>query len=125
MSSFPDDPRLTQFLKQHRATVPAPTTDLEYQILTLVARSPHSINSLRTARQRSQRRVLWLVPSAMAAGLVAAIVGQHVLQPTQPSAAEMAELQTFIESTWQGTVADHPPSDAVYPDPLMTEPAVN
>jgi len=124
MSSFPDDPRLTQFLKQHRPVVPPAAADLEDRILTLVHAEANTL-PLKPARPRSRHRLLWFVPSAIAAGIVATLISHQPLQPTPPSEAETAELQSFIESSWQSNVTEHRPIDGVYPDPLITEPVVN
>ncbi|MBN3926400.1 hypothetical protein [Nostoc sp. NMS4] len=100
MSQFPDDDKnLVNFLRQHRPPVLPPSPDLEQQILQQV----------QTSTVKPQRRLtkLWLVPSVIAASLVAAVVSDRVVAPAKPNAAELANLEAFIDSNWQGTVSEH------------------
>jgi hypothetical protein len=59
---------------------------------------------LRRSQPRSRRSLVWFVPPTLAASLVATVIGYRILVPAKPSAAELANLQAFIESNWQGTV---------------------
>ncbi|MEH2177610.1 hypothetical protein [Nostoc sp.] len=115
MTKLPnDDSDLINFLRQHRPEVPPAASDLEQQILQQVKTwpLPPLVHYFR----------LRLVLPALAAGLVAAIVGYRTLMPTQPSPAEIATLQNFIESNWQGTVSDeHLESDVWHFTDLDTE----
>jgi len=117
-----EDRSLTDFLKQHRPPVPPAAADLEDRLMAAVMDTPVQVPTAQ--RQQSYRRVLWLVPSAIAAGLVA-IVGYQTLVPPQPTEAELAELETFIESTWQGTLAEQPTTETEEIYPLVDEPGVN
>ncbi|MBM0742925.1 hypothetical protein JOY44_15135 [Phormidium sp. CLA17] len=106
MSRFSeDDLQLTTFLKRHQPVVPSANPGLEDRLMTAIASTPQPrLTVLSTTRSRTQvqRRILWAVPSAIAAGLVAMVVSQRTFAPaSQPSSTEVAELQTFIESTWQ------------------------
>jgi hypothetical protein len=67
---------------------------------------------------------MWLLPTSIAAGLVAISGSQLFLSP-QPTETELAELETFIESTWQGTVAEQPTTETEELYPLVGEGAVN
>jgi ferric-dicitrate binding protein FerR (iron transport regulator) len=82
----PEDHDLVSFLRQHRSNPPPAAPDLEDQILqALPARS---------------RRHLWIVPSAIAASLVGAIVSYQVLRPTPPEPVDTASIESFMESNW-------------------------
>ncbi|MEH1793391.1 MULTISPECIES: hypothetical protein [unclassified Nostoc] len=109
-----DDSDLINFLCQHRPEVPPASPDLEQQILQQVKACP-----LPPLRHYSRLR---LVLPALAAGLVAAIVGYRAFIPVQPSPAELATLQNFIESNWQDTVSnEHLESDVWHFTDLDTE----
>ncbi|BAY31842.1 hypothetical protein NIES2107_37280 [Nostoc carneum NIES-2107] len=100
MTQFPDDEQnLVNFLRQHRPPVPPAAPDLEQQIL-------QQVQTFAVKPQRHLPR-LWLVPPAIAASLVAAVVSYKVFAPAKPSAAELANLEAFIDSNWQGTVSEH------------------
>ena len=117
MSRFSeDDLPLTEFLKRHQPVVPAANPDLEDQLMSAIASTPQPRLALISTSQ-VQRRILWAVPSAIAAGLVAMVVSHRTFAPvSQPSAAEVAELQTFIESTWQESSAEQPdPQSDLFP----------
>ncbi len=112
-----DDRPLADFLQQHRPPVPPAHPDLEDRLLAAVLDTPPGVpGSVR--RPMVQRRVLWVFPAAIAAGLVA-LVSYPTLFPPQPSEAQLAELETFIESTWQGTVAEQPDTDMEELYPLV------
>ncbi|MEH2057591.1 MAG: hypothetical protein V7K97_15785 [Nostoc sp.] len=100
-----DDSDLINFLSQHCPEVPPASPDLEQQILQQVKTWPQ-------APLRNYSRLRLVLP-ALAAGLVAAaIVGYRALIPPQPSPAELASLETFIESNWQATASsEHLGSD--------------
>ncbi len=121
MTQFPNhdqDKDLVHFLRQHRPEVPPASADLEQQILKDVEMWHPTFLSAPTRHRRSP---LWLIQSVVAAGLVAAIVGYRALIPTQTSPAELAKLETFMESNWHGTIGDPPEGDVF----SMTEPVTN
>ncbi|MBW4595251.1 MAG: hypothetical protein KME46_20685 [Brasilonema angustatum HA4187-MV1] len=112
MSEFPnDDKDLIHFLRQHRSKVPPASLDLEKRILQQVQASP-----IQLVRHFSQ---LWLVPPVIAAGLVAAVVSYRALIPIQPSAAEVATLETFIENNWHCILS--PEGDVFYQNERATD----
>lgn len=128
MNSFPpDDPHLSHFLQQNRPTVPPAAADLEERIFALIDDTPQQLGQIEppSRRSRPSRRVVWLVPSAIAAGLVATVVGYQAFVPRQPTEAELAELESFIETTWQGNLAEQPPSETEELLPLTDEAPVN
>lgn len=102
MSRFSEDDRpLTEFLKRYQPVVPSANPDLEEQLMSAIASTPQSRLTV-VSKAPVQRRILWVAPAAIAAGLVAMVVNHRTFAPvSQPSPAEIAELQTFIESTWQ------------------------
>jgi hypothetical protein len=126
MSPRPEeDPQLTHFLKHHRPVAPSASDELEERLMAMVNNTPQAVPLGASRRQRHDRRVLWLLPSAIAATLVAVVAPQWFM-PQSPSDAQLAELETFIESTWQGTVAEQPTStDTEELYPLVDEPGVN
>jgi hypothetical protein len=117
-----DDPHLAAFLRQHKPIPPAAAADLEDQIIAHLTTEPAQFTSpdappnAPSDRQwgRSGRnftrlsRSRWFVASSIAAGFVAAFVGYRSLQPPPPSEAELADLETFIEGTWQGNISSQP-----------------
>ncbi|MHC5613374.1 MAG: hypothetical protein ACYTXA_20850 [Nostoc sp.] len=115
MTQLPnDDADLINFLCQHSPEVPPASPDLEQQILQQVKTWPQA-----PLRHYSRLR---LVLPALAAGLVAAIVGYRALIPAQSSPAELARLETFIESNWQATASsEHLESDVWHFTDLDTE----
>lgn len=128
MNLFPEDDRpLTNFLKQNRPSVPLASTNLEDQILTLVEITPQQLQIVERPQRRihPRRPVLWFVTSAIAAGFVAIVVGHRSFMSSQSNEAELAELQTFIESTWDGTVAESPTATAEELHPLTEDPSLN
>lgn len=121
----PDGDRpLTDFLKHHRPTVPSAAADLEDHLMATVMDTPQVLPVPSSRSQRTYRRILWVLPSAIAAGLVA-VIGHQTLSPPQFSEAELAELETFIESTWQGTLAEQPLTETEELYPLVDEKDVN
>ena len=107
MSQFSnDDHELVDFLKQHRPSIPTADPALEDRLFDAIAATaqPTTLDERRVSR--SKRSIAWLVPSAIAAGLVATVVGYRTLVPAQPSATELASLEAFVESNWQGTLSN-------------------
>ncbi len=121
-----DDKDLVNFLRQHRPEVPPAATDLEQQILQNVE-TLHLRQWRVRARDSRQtllptpRRPMWLIPSAVAASLVAAVVGYQALLPAPPNAAELAKLERFMESNWQGAISTSPDGDTL----AITEPVTD
>jgi hypothetical protein len=113
MNKFPeDDEQLVKFLRQHTGTVPPAAQDLEEQIITTISSAP----------QRSSRQQLkWIFPTAIAAGLLLAWTSYRVLMPTSPSPAEVASLEAFLESNWDGVLNSDAEADS-FP---LTSPTIN
>lgn len=121
MTPLPDDDsKLVNFLQQHRAQVPPAASELEDQILAAVEAASKPVPTrageggrfpLWGTGPQSRRCRPWIVSSAIAAGVIAAVVGYRQLMPTQPSATELANLESFMENSWYSTVTDSPDSD--------------
>jgi hypothetical protein len=105
-----DDLKLQAFLQQHRPAVPPPAPGLEAKILAEIAPKRRSSQP----RSSQPRSVVWLVPPAIAAGLVATLLSYRSLTPTQPTATELANLEAFLETSWRGSINDRP-EDALLP----------
>ncbi|XGV94922.1 MAG: hypothetical protein ACAF41_19535 [Leptolyngbya sp. BL-A-14] len=107
MSQIPnDDHELVAFLKQHRPQAPPADSALEARLFDAIDALPPQENLVpfRRSQPRTRRSLVWLVPPTLAAGLVASILGYRVLVPAKPTATDLASLQAFMESNWQGTV---------------------
>jgi hypothetical protein len=95
MSHFPDDPDLVKFLRQHRPALPPAAENLEDALMS-------ALPEVAPAR----RTLLWMVPSAIAATLVATVLSYRAFLPAQPSPTELASLEDFMETNWHNTVND-------------------
>ncbi len=127
MNPFPEDDKpLTEFLRQHRPVPPPARADLEDQILNSIEADISPEEFIRRDRRLSsgashQRRKTWLIPSAIAAGVIATVIGYRTFAPApQPSPAETAELEAFIESSWSNTVTPDPVIEHTTYDQLLT-----
>jgi hypothetical protein len=98
-----DDENLINFLRQNSPEVPPASPDLEWQICQQIKVAPIERNRYRFP--------LWLMQPAMAAGLLAFMIGYPSFAPSKPSPAEMAKLEAFMESNWQATVGDNLDND--------------
>ncbi len=101
-----DDKNLVNFLRQHHPNVPPPSPELEEEIL-------QNVKTLHI-RPRPERHHFdfWLIPPALAAGLVATVLSYHAFVPTQPHPTELTNLEAFIESNWH-SVSDNPGLDVL------------
>lgn len=104
MTKFPhheDDKRLVDFLRQNRPDPPSAAPDLEQQIMRSLAYSPDA---------PAQRRLLWIVPPAIAASLIFALAGSHFLTP-RTAQVDTGTLEAFLENNWNSVVDDSPEED--------------
>lgn len=97
-----DEESLVEFLRQYRPIAPPPAPDLEAQILKAVESLP--VRESSPFWVRLARRPLWLVPASVAAGLLLSANFARLLMPQSPSAAEMASLESFLATNWDGVV---------------------
>ena len=105
-----DDPELVNFLRRYHPQVPAATPELEDQVLAAVQATSLKPSPRLRSSQLLQNR-FWVVSSAIAAGLIAGVVSYRALTPARPNATELANLESFIESSWYGTVSDTPENE--------------
>ena len=130
MNQFPhddhadDDHELVDFLRQHRPAVPPGDPSLEDRLFDAIAATsqPTALTPFRRSTPRPERSRAWVVPYAIAASLIATAVSYRVLVPTQPSKADLATLQAFAESNWQGTFSSNTTDD---PTPLFSDATAN
>jgi hypothetical protein len=96
---------LQKFLQQHRSPAPPPAPDLEDRILAALTPQSHP-------RRRSWR---WQVAGAIAASAIAGLIGYQVWQP-YPTATEFAALESFMEASWNDSVAGAAEEDLLLAD---------
>lgn len=98
-----DDEQLVKFLRQHTGTVPSVAPDLEEQIITAISSAP---------QRSSWKQLRWILPPAMAAGLLLAWTGYRVPMPISPSPTEVASLEAFLESNWDSVLNSDTEADS-------------
>ncbi len=97
----PDNDReLVNFLQQHRPQPPAAAPDLEERIMGAIEQP----GQCQVRRQRWYRSP-WL-PTAIAASLIAGVLGYRTIAPSRPTPAQLEALEVFIETTWEASVND-------------------
>jgi hypothetical protein len=101
-----EDQDLVYFLRQHRPVVPPAHADLEQQILQQV--------KALSQEPQPQRWRFWVLPSIITAGCLASLAGYFILISRQPSTVELADLEDFIESSWQGAINQDSSSEPWY-----------
>jgi hypothetical protein len=125
-SSSEEDKLLTEFLKQHQPVAPPASVNLEDRIMREIETNISPEEFVRRDRSQSsgstQQHQVWLIPSAIAAGVIATVIGYRTFAPApQPSPAEVAGLEAFIESSWSNTVASELVVDHTYEQILSVE----
>jgi hypothetical protein len=80
---------------------------LEERILAAVANEP-------AHKSQYRHRRLWLVPPAIAAGVLIATAGHRLLTPPSPNRAEIANLEAFFVNSWDGTFSDSSAADTAF-----------
>jgi hypothetical protein len=109
MNKLPNnDQKLVDFIRQNRPDLPPENQDLEAQIMAAVAANPRSESRQNSSVIPFRRRSLWLMPPAIAAGLLMAWGTNRLLTPPPPTATELASLEVFIENTWDGVFDEYP-----------------
>jgi len=111
---FPnDDPALVEFLRHHHPSVPPADPHLEDRILAAVEEC--GVGSIAPPPVQRRRYRPWMMSGAIAAGLVATVVGYQSLQPKQPNEADLVQLEAFIEANWQSaTVEETNDTDLIF-----------
>jgi hypothetical protein len=105
MSKLPkDDQKLVDFIHQYRPEVPPGSEDLEARIMAALEAKHPSEAMQKSSVIPLRRRRLWLMPPAIAAGLLISWGTHHWLTPAPPTETEIASLEVFIETTWDEVV---------------------
>lgn len=95
--SLKEDRELVDFLQRYQPLPPPPAANLEVRILTALSPQHTPVQN-----KRSPWSFLWMVPSAIALGIVVTWSAGQLLSPSPPSAAELVELETYVEDSWDG-----------------------
>ncbi|AFY64928.1 hypothetical protein [Geitlerinema sp. PCC 7407] len=98
-TSADEDPRLRTFLRRHRPVAPPAAADLEERLMEAIATEP-SPPVLRCLPQRW----LWVVPTAIAAGVTLLWGSDRLWSPPPLPETEIANLETFLEGSWTGSL---------------------
>jgi hypothetical protein len=110
-----EEAKLVAFLQAHRPPVPAAVPDLEDRLMAAIAATPLPaalpVSPNTSVRNRAQRKNLKLKSLVvMAAGAIlagaAGIWGKQIWQPTPESALQMAQLEQFLETSWDVNLTD-------------------
>ncbi len=112
----PDDQQWQEFLRKHRPTPPPAADGLEDQLMKAIAQQTgdRQANLLTTAQKPAivkyhKIRQMWTARSAIAAGLLMAMSGYHILMLSTDTASS-ASLDAFMENNWNEVVGDRPAS---------------
>ncbi len=108
-----DDQDFANFLRQHRPVPPPAQPDLEERLMSAIAQVEPDLKVSGKPLLNGYRS-LWLVPPAIAAGLLSYWAGERVLLPTKPSSAQLARLEVFMETSWDSVLRDRE-SEWVFP----------
>ncbi len=101
MNQHPEKPDcLVDFLHQYRPEIPPASPQLEERILAAVA-GDHA-----RATRRKSHRLLWLIFPSIAGSFALAFFGMKPWQPSSSSAPELAQIEAFMEYTWNGVLED-------------------
>lgn len=98
-TSADEDPRLRAFLRRHRPVAPPAAVDLEERLMQAIATEPR-LPGLRGL----SHRWLWIMPTAIAAGVTLLWGSDRLWSPTSLPEAEIASLETFLEGCWTGSL---------------------
>lgn len=122
-----EDRALVDFLRQNRPEAPVAPEALEARIMAAIAQESIAQEEESPERKRQPenypstkkvgkilpfRRRLWMLPSAMAAGLAIATGADILLAPPEPTPAELARLEAYMESTWDSVLAEIDPIES-------------
>ncbi|NEO03631.1 MAG: hypothetical protein F6K50_52595 [Moorea sp. SIO3I7] len=100
MTQFqPDDEQWQAFLRQHRPTPPPAAFELEERVINAIAKS----------QPPSRKPQLWLLPSAIAVGLLMAWSGYRT--------HNLTTLEAFLEKNWHGVVGETSVSNVIHSPP--------
>jgi hypothetical protein len=105
-----DDQKLQAFLRQHRPVPPPASSELEEQLMQAIAFDAKTTDDRQTnlafakSQKPNQARLLWLIPSTIAASLVIIWSSSHLLIPA-PELAN-ASLESFLETNWNDVTGE-------------------
>ncbi|MEB3336475.1 MAG: hypothetical protein VKJ46_03365 [Leptolyngbyaceae bacterium] len=129
-----EDRQLRLFLQNHRPSVPSPALTLEDTIMqsiqsplsqpkageVRIMESSPTPKSSRTAHWFANRQRLWMAPSAIAASFLVAWAGYRAMTPVIPSDAQLASLESFLESSWDNSLTP-PENDSFFISPFINQ----
>ena len=108
----PDDQQWQEFLRKHRPTPPPAADGLEEQLMKAIAQQTGDRQAnLATTAQKTKFvnphriRRMWTGRSAIAAGLLMAMSGYHILMLSTDTASS-ASLDAFMENNWNEVIGD-------------------
>lgn len=105
-----DDQKLQAFLRQHRPVPPPASPELEEQLMQAIAFDAKTTVDKQTnlalakSQKPNQARLLWLIPSTIAASLLIIWSSSHLLIPA-PELAN-ASLESFLETNWNDVTGE-------------------
>ncbi|PSF35270.1 hypothetical protein C7H19_17075 [Aphanothece hegewaldii CCALA 016] len=100
MTHFPpDDKPLIQFLKQYRPVAPKTATSVEKQLMQWVAQKPH-------LSSKKHISLFWVIPSAIAASILATWLGGQQTQTSFEITAQSKELESFVIDSWNSSLKE-------------------
>ena len=108
---YKEDRAMADFLRQHRPEAPVAPEALEEKVMAAIAQEENTLSTNNAKKVVPFRRRLWMLPSAIAAGLAIAWGADLLLVPPEPTPAELARLEAYMESTWDSVLAETEPID--------------
>ena len=100
-----EEQKLVTFLKQYRPVPPGTNNQIEEQLMTIVAQG---------SRPSKSSSWLWVVPSAIATGLLL-IYGSLIRDNFVLRIAKQTEdLETFMVNSWQGSIDENFEQNDIY-----------
>jgi hypothetical protein len=96
---YNDDQNLVKFVKQNRPLPPSNNHFVETQLMNIISKeNQHS--------SRLNHSLFWVVPSAIATGLLL-MSGSVIKNNLSPQIAHESEnLETFMVNSWQGSLSE-------------------
>ena len=100
-----EEQKLVTFLKQYRPVPPGTNNQIEEQLMTIVAQGSRPSKSISW---------LWVVPSAIATGLLL-VYGSLIRDNFVLRIAKQTEdLETFMVNSWQGSIDENFEQNDIY-----------
>ncbi|MEG5035503.1 hypothetical protein [Microcoleus sp. AT3-D2] len=120
MNNPSSDQELVNFLKRNRPNIPEAIPDLEQKILAAIESNQasvfHETNCKKTRSSASAKSddlkissvSKWALSSAIAASLLVFWSGYRPFQTAQLRDKEIAQLEAFLVTNWEGVLHDSP-----------------